>query len=222
MTTTERSKGLCVICKPKEPKAIYRYLNGDKNAPLCGACNMRLWRESSSNEQSKRFKLMATLIGGVETALTYNLEEHEREFLVSTQDSFKRLLRYWAGDEGATLKEDVYSADRAEALKPAHDDEFAPIQSPTPTQATNDDGATWLLPGKRVESKAFGSVIVVNIAGDVVTVRGDDGIEHQIKSYALQEVVASKANNSGRKPGRPRKQTSELIKANVENEAVVQ
>jgi hypothetical protein len=83
-----------------------------------------LRHESTSNEQAQRLELMTTLIDGLETALTFNLEEHERQFFVSTQDKFKRLLRYWAGDETANIKDDdPFAADRAEALKPEHDAE---------------------------------------------------------------------------------------------------
>lgn len=221
--TTERTKGFCIVCKPKEPKAIYKYLNGDKNAPLCGACNMRLWRESTSNEQAKRLTQMTALIGGVEAALKFNLEEHEREFLISTQDGFKRLLRYWAGDESANLKKDAHSVDWAEAVKPEHDDELAATNAQAESDEQVENDATWVVPGKRVRSEAFGSVTVVKVDGDVATVRGDDGAEHQIKSYALEQAEPSQANNPRRKPGRPRKQpTSEPLKVETVTGAMAQ
>jgi hypothetical protein len=123
---SERTKGFCVICKPKSPRAIYTHLNGDKNAPLCQACNMRLRRESASSEQAKRLKLMATLIGGLETALTFSLEEHELQAFVAIQDRLKLLVRQWLGDESASTTDDGFTVERKAAVSPESDGDFVP------------------------------------------------------------------------------------------------
>jgi hypothetical protein len=95
---------------------------------------MRLRRQSPSNEQAKRLKLMTALIGGLETALTFDLEEHERQYLLETQDTFKHLLCYWAGVESANIKKDAFVADRKAAVNPESDRKFTPKPSGRPNK----------------------------------------------------------------------------------------
>ena len=100
----ERTMDHCCICDPEQKKpvkAIFTHEYGNPGRPICQSCNMRMRRESSTNEEAKRLKLLTTLFGNLEAMLVFDLEEQENKFFTSSQDHVRLLMRSWLGDATA-------------------------------------------------------------------------------------------------------------------------
>ena len=94
-----RPQEICFKCG--ELKDIYTHFNGDKDKPLCNACNMKLRRESPSAAQVKLLKLSGTAIGAMEAMLGLPVEEKQKKTLEDMQDELKLMVRVWLGDTQA-------------------------------------------------------------------------------------------------------------------------
>jgi hypothetical protein len=106
----ERPTGTCILCKKEKP--IFNHLNADQNAPLCGACAMRLRRESATTDQIKILKYSTVIISGLEGLLGSDLEMRHRLELQDMQDRITIMLRVWLGDEDAEVPaKDPFAAD---------------------------------------------------------------------------------------------------------------
>jgi hypothetical protein len=126
----ERPLGTCIICGKEKP--IYTHLNGDKDAPLCGACNMRMRRESPDTVQIKVVKLAIAAIGNIDSMTGLDIEQHHKQELQAMLERLKILVRLWLGDESADhVIIDVFSADRKDAVSVKCDGDFVPTSQST-------------------------------------------------------------------------------------------
>lgn len=121
----QRPQQICFKCN--KPKEIYTHLNGDKDKPLCNACNMKLRRESPGAIQVKLLKLCATAIGSVEAMLGLPVEDRQKKSLQDMQDQLKLMVRSWLGDPQADGEVDAMTGVEKthEALAASASKEFA-------------------------------------------------------------------------------------------------
>ena len=105
-------------------KDIYTHFSGDKDKPLCNACNMKLRRESPSAAQVKLLKLSGTAIGAMEAMLGLPVEEKQKKTLQDMQDELKLMVRVWLGDTQADEEADDATEEAAGAPTSSATDEF--------------------------------------------------------------------------------------------------
>jgi hypothetical protein len=108
---SERPEKICITCKKK--KYIVKHLNGDLNAPLCAACNMRLRRGSASCDQTKRLKLAVTIIGIMEQILGLDIASAHEQEIIAMQERLKTLARAWLYDQAEDTKPDPLAPERS-------------------------------------------------------------------------------------------------------------
>ncbi len=92
-----RPVGVCAECGNSKP--TYNHVDGDESKPLCGACSMKLHRQSPGAVQTKVSKVGMQAIGTLDSLLGLpGVEEKQRDALQQMQDGLKLMVRGWLGD----------------------------------------------------------------------------------------------------------------------------
>jgi hypothetical protein len=92
-----RPEGICAGCGKK--KSIYNHLDGDQSKPLCGACSMKLHRQSPGAVQTKVSKVGMQAIGSLDSLLGQpGVEQAQKNLIQQMQDGLKLMVRRWLGD----------------------------------------------------------------------------------------------------------------------------
>jgi hypothetical protein len=124
-----RPEGICSGCGKKKP--IYNHLDGDQSKPLCGACNMKLHRQSPGAVQTKVSKIGMQAIGSLDSLLGQpGVEQDQKNVIQQMQDGLKLMVRRWLGD--TSVGEEAQAADPADLASAQESTDVPSPVSPRP------------------------------------------------------------------------------------------